>query len=674
MRLVSLFAAGLLAAPAIAQFQAVAPNGYAATQGNTNNAYPWNQATTSTRVQFIYDSTNFTLQGITSPILINNLRYRPATTTASWGGGSWPNVQIDLATCTSDYLAPSTTYAANMGPDLTTVHTGAVVVQPGTGSGPTNWHIDIPLTTPFVYDPNGGDLVVDIQLDGTGWSGSSTQADHVSATAVSPPLGTRIYNTTSATAATGTIGTNYAAVCEFGYVPAAGLYPSFSATPLSGPIGQTVQFTDNSYSSAPGGVLAWQWDFNGDSVIDSALQNPTFQYTAGGFYNVSLTVIDSVNPPQTLTRTNYIAIGAVDASFTMNAIGLVAQFTDTSTNNPTSWQWDFEDDGIVDSNLPNPVHLYPAAGSYRCKLTVANAFSTDSTIVNVGLGIIPLPAFGSTYTAQQTRGYWFQAPVRFSIVSAQVPDESAHGLQNVAIYRMASAPPAYAASATGGLEFFSTGQPSNVSLPCAVSFDAGEFVGVLGACGDSTTMRNSYATPVGPFASSVLGVPTTLTRFLAQANLVVGAGLTPYSSEAAGALARVTLGVSAAVGLQYGAGSPSPYAPAPTLRTTALPVLGQNAQLTLTTNDAQSIGILAVGLGRASLPTPFGTLLLNGIVGTDLFNGGAVLTPGDYTYSFAVPSSPALQGFGPVNWQAALLVLPNGEFALSNATEWWLSQ
>jgi PKD repeat protein len=490
MRFVSLLAAGVLAVPAFAQFAAVAPNGYAPIQGNTNNAYPWNQATLSTHSQFIYDSTNFTLQGINAPVLINRLRYRPATTTTGWAGGSWPNVRIDLATCPVDYLAVSTTYAANLGPDLTTVHQGAVVVQGGTGSGPNNWHIDIQLTTPFVYDPNAGDLTVDIQLDGTGWTGASTQADHVSG---ATSLGTRLYNTTSATAPTGSIGTNYVAVCEFGYVPAAGLYPSFAATPRTGPIGQTVQFTDQSYSSAPSGILGWLWDFNGDTVIDSTLQNPTFQYTVGGFYDVSLTVIDSANPPQTLTRPAYIAIGAVQASFTTVTTGQFVQFTDTSAGNPTSWAWDFQNDGITDSTAQNPSFTYPAPGAYNCKLTVTNAFSNDTEIVNLGLGIVPLPAFGNTYTAQQTRGFWFQSPTRFSVVSMLVPDESNFGQQNVALYRLAGVPPAYAASATGGLEFYSTSQPSNAPIPCAVSFDVGEYVGVLGACGDTTTMRNSYA-------------------------------------------------------------------------------------------------------------------------------------------------------------------------------------
>jgi PKD repeat protein len=669
-----------LLSPALAQFTLVTPSGYAAAEGGTNNAFPWSRGTASTRIQFVVDSTHFTGQGVVSPITISQLRYRAdaATATTTWPGGSWPNVRIDMATCPVDFLGVSTTFASNLGPDLTTVLNGPVTVAAGAGNGtgiPGPWYITIPLTTPFVYDPtSGSDLTIDIYQDGTGWTGTSRAADHVSATGSPAPLGSRIYNTstTALTATTGTVGLNYGAVTEFTYVPANGLYPGFSASPRVVQAGAPVQFTDQSFSSAAGGILVRLWDLDGDGVTDSTATNPTFTYTTGGYYNVSLTVIDGQFGQQTLTRNAYIGVNVASANFTTSVNGLTVAFTDTSLN-ATAWAWDFQGDGVVDSNLQNPTFTYPAQGAYNCRLTASNAYSTNTRTVNLGLGIVPLPPFGSTFTSTTTRGFWFQTPTRFSVVSMQVPDETNHGLQNVALYRLAGAPPVFSATATGGLEFVRTLQPSNAPVPCAVSFDAGEFVGVLGACGDATTCRNSYGTPAGPFASSVLGQPTTLTRMGTQFNLVATNGANAYFQEPTGALSRVVLGVSAAVGLQYGAGTPSPYAAAPTLKTTALPILGQTAQLTLTNNDSLAIGVIAAGFGRTSLPTPLGTLLVNGISTTEVINGGAVLTPGSYTYSFAIPNTPSLNGFGPLNWQAACIVLPTGEFALSNASEWWLA-
>jgi PKD repeat protein len=681
-RLAVPFAATVLAATLSAQFQLVTPAGYAAAEGGASNTFPWSRGTASTRIQFVIDSSHFTSQGANYPILISQLRYRAdaATATTTWAGGTWPQVRIDMATCPVDYLAVTSTFANNLGPNVATVHNGPVTVAGGTGNGtgiPGPWYITIPLSTPFLYDPSlGGDLVVDIYQDGTGWTGTSRAADHVS-TGTPGPLGSRIYNTATGalTAATGTVGLNYGAVTEFTYLPAAGLYPNFTATPVSGPVNTNVAFTNTTYTSDPGGVLAWQWDFENDNVVDSTLQNPTHVYPTEGLYSVRLVATDLQHGSVTVIRNNLIAIDAVDASFSANVVsGTTVQFTDTSTGNPTSWAWDFQNDGLVDSNLQNPVFVYPAAGAYNCRLTVTDAFSTDTTIVNLGIGIIPQPVFASTFSGTAaTRGFWLQAPTRFSITSLQVPDETNNGTQNVAVYRLAGAPPVFSASATGGLEFFAGSQPSNAPIPCAISFDAGEYVGILGACG-TTTMLNSYGNPAGPFASSVLGVPCTLTRFIMQFNLLTTAGNAAYSQEPGGQLSRINTGVSAAVGLQYGTGTPSPYAPAPRLKTTALPILGQNAVLSFSTDDAAVIGIVAAGFGRANLPTPLGTLLIGSVDFTDVINGAALLTPGTYTYSFAIPNNPALQGFGPLNWQAASLVAPNGEFALSNATEWWLAQ
>lgn len=52
------------------------------------------------------------------------------------------------------------------------------------------------------------------------------------------------------------------------------------------------------------------------------------------------------------------------------------QFTDLSTNAPTSWLWYFGDG--TTSTLPNPSHTYANAGIYTVSLVVSNAFGQDS--------------------------------------------------------------------------------------------------------------------------------------------------------------------------------------------------------------------------------------------------------------------------------------------------------
>jgi hypothetical protein len=55
----------------------------------------------------------------------------------------------------------------------------------------------------------------------------------------------------------------------------------------------------------------------------------------------------------------------------------------------------------------------------------------------------------------------------------------------------------------------------------------------------------------------------------------------------------------------------------------------------------------------------------------DVTNGGAPVGPGTYSWSFAIPPNPSLVGQS-INWQNAHLVIPTGQWAMSNAIEWWI--
>ncbi len=65
------------------------------------------------------------------------------------------------------------------------------------------------------------------------------------------------------------------------------LVAGFTATPDLGPAPLSVLFTDTSSSTAS----LWSWDFDGDSVPDSSLQNPSHTFGPGA-HEVSLTVVN----------------------------------------------------------------------------------------------------------------------------------------------------------------------------------------------------------------------------------------------------------------------------------------------------------------------------------------------------------------------------------------------
>ena len=75
-----------------------------------------------------------------------------------------------------------------------------------------------------------------------------------------------------------------------------------------------------------------------------------------------------------------VTTGEPVANFTANTTSgtapLTIQFTDISTN-ATSWAWDFDNDGTVDSTEQNPVHIYKEAGTYSANLTVTNTVGSN---------------------------------------------------------------------------------------------------------------------------------------------------------------------------------------------------------------------------------------------------------------------------------------------------------
>jgi Flp pilus assembly protein TadG len=79
-------------------------------------------------------------------------------------------------------------------------------------------------------------------------------------------------------------------------------------------------------------------------------------------------------------------------------VGEVVDFSsDSSTGNPTGFQWDLDGDGIVDSTDPNPSHTYTADGEVHVTLTVVNlsGVSNDFQTITIGTGAPPTPPGGT---------------------------------------------------------------------------------------------------------------------------------------------------------------------------------------------------------------------------------------------------------------------------------------
>ena len=154
----------------------------------------------------------------------------------------------------------------------------------------------------------------------------------------------------------------------------------FTATPTTVYVGETVSFTDMSTNNP----TSWNWSFSGGTPTSSTTQNPQVVYNSPGTYNVSLTVSNAFGT-DTKTKIKYITVldlpvPVADFTATPTTVyaGETVNFTDLSTNNPTSWNWSFSGGTPTSSTTQNPQIVYNSPGTYNVSLTVSNAFGTDT--------------------------------------------------------------------------------------------------------------------------------------------------------------------------------------------------------------------------------------------------------------------------------------------------------
>jgi len=113
----------------------------------------------------------------------------------------------------------------------------------------------------------------------------------------------------------------------------------------------------------------------------------------GGGTPTSTTVLRYQAIPGTGTGPNPAPV----ASFTSDDIGSgVVNFTDASSNSPTSWDWDFDDGNM--STKQNPNHTYTALGqSYNVCLTATNANGSDNFCNSVAVATTSILDYSETF-------------------------------------------------------------------------------------------------------------------------------------------------------------------------------------------------------------------------------------------------------------------------------------
>ncbi len=99
-------------------------------------------------------------------------------------------------------------------------------------------------------------------------------------------------------------------------------------------------------------------------------QNPNYLGNIGSGRVNAFAAMQCLKPISALFSTN----------FTQVCPGGQVQFTDLSTNNPTSWQWTFQGGIPATSNQGNPLVTYPNPGTYDVTLIATNPQGIDTLV------------------------------------------------------------------------------------------------------------------------------------------------------------------------------------------------------------------------------------------------------------------------------------------------------
>ena len=95
---------------------------------------------------------------------------------------------------------------------------------------------------------------------------------------------------------------------------------------------------------------------------------------------------------------------------------LDVQFTDESTGEIETWEWDFDNDGTVDSTEQNPQFTYDEIGNYTVSLTVSGSDGSNTMTKAAYVKVQPCPRFAD-FVAEPTVGVGVTT-VQFTDMSA----------------------------------------------------------------------------------------------------------------------------------------------------------------------------------------------------------------------------------------------------------------
>ena len=154
----------------------------------------------------------------------------------------------------------------------------------------------------------------------------------------------------------------------------------------------------------------------------------------------------------------------------------------------------------------------------------------------MGQTMMPLPPHASVYTGN-VRGYWFTAPVNFTITGLRVSPQAGTGLQYIHVFKINDpVPVVYAANSSNFTTLaYIQGATNNVIQTVNINVVAGDKIAIMGQAGNA----NSYGTIAGP--TTIAGNNVTLARILYQGTLASGPAPNYSTEPASSSISRVEM-------------------------------------------------------------------------------------------------------------------------------------
>lgn len=145
-------------------------------------------------------------------------------------------------------------------------------------------------------------------------------------------------------------------------------------------------FTNNSSVGGGDNIVSWDWDF-GDGSTGSTAQAPNHCFSEPGFYDITLTATSNHNCSSSLTLNQHVEVFNVPvAEFvpSPNPATILDPnivFNNQSSQDVTSWFWDFGDGVTLSPDISSPEHAYAEgiSATYTVTLMVYNINNCSDT-------------------------------------------------------------------------------------------------------------------------------------------------------------------------------------------------------------------------------------------------------------------------------------------------------